>query len=66
MAVVKLLDFDRWPKRHSQVVGRASQTQSSLTAFASLWAPEQWLLALRQTGPRTDVWGLAPRSSGDG
>jgi eukaryotic-like serine/threonine-protein kinase len=61
--VVKVLDFGIAKAKSvaSQVVGRASQTQSSLTAFTPAYgAPEQWLpKRFGQTGPWTDVYGLA-------
>jgi serine/threonine-protein kinase len=61
--IVKVLDFGIAKAKSvaSQVVGRASQTQSALTAFTPAYgAPEQWLpKRFGQTGPWTDVWGFA-------
>jgi serine/threonine-protein kinase len=43
------------------VAGRASQTQSAFSSFTPAYgAPEQWVpKRYGQTGPWTDVWGLA-------
>jgi eukaryotic-like serine/threonine-protein kinase len=61
--VIKVLDFGIAKAKSvaSQAVGRASQNQSALTAFTPAYgAPEQWLpKRYGQTGPWTDVYGLA-------
>ncbi len=61
--VVKILDFGIGKAKSvaSQVVGRASQTQSAFSSFTPAYgAPEQWVpKRYGQTGPWTDVWGLA-------
>jgi eukaryotic-like serine/threonine-protein kinase len=61
--VVKILDFGIGKAKSvaSQVAGRASQTQSAFTSFTPAYgAPEQWVpKRYGQTGPWTDVWGLA-------
>ncbi|MEZ4223676.1 MAG: protein kinase [Polyangiaceae bacterium] len=61
--VVKILDFGIGKAKSvaSQVVGRESQTQSALSSFTPAYgAPEQWVpKRYGQTGPWTDVWGLA-------
>jgi eukaryotic-like serine/threonine-protein kinase len=61
--VVKILDFGIGKAKSvaSQVAGRASQTATGLASFTPAYgAPEQWLpKRYGQTGPWTDVWGLA-------
>jgi eukaryotic-like serine/threonine-protein kinase len=61
--VVKILDFGigKAKSMASQVAGRASQTQSAFSSFTPAYgAPEQWVpKRYGQTGPWTDVWGLA-------
>ena len=61
--VVKLLDFGIGKVRSaaSQVAGRMSQDANAPTAFTPAYgAPEQWAPRhYGQTGPWTDVWGLA-------
>ncbi len=61
--VVKILDFGIGKAKSvaSQVAGRASQTHSALASFTPAYgAPEQWVpKRFGQTGPWTDVWGLA-------
>ena len=61
--VVKILDFGIGKAKSvaSQVAGRASQTHSALSSFTPAYgAPEQWVpKRYGQTGPWTDVWGLA-------
>ncbi len=61
--VVKILDFGIGKAKSvaSQVAGRASQTPSATSSFTPAYgAPEQWLPnRYGQTGPWTDVWGLA-------
>lgn len=61
--VVKILDFGIGKAKSvaSQVAGRASQTHSRLASFTPAYgAPEQWVpKRYGQTGPWTDVWGLA-------
>ena len=61
--VVKILDFGigRVKSAASQVAGRLSQNQSAPMAFTPAYgAPEQWAPRhYGQTGPWTDVWGLA-------
>ncbi|MCU0657689.1 MAG: protein kinase [Polyangiaceae bacterium] len=61
--VVKIFDFGIAKARSvaSQVAGRLSQSASQVTAFTPGYgAPEQWLpKRFGQTGPWTDVFGLA-------
>jgi len=61
--VVKILDFGIGKAKSvaSQVAGRASQTSAGVASFTPAYgAPEQWLpKRYGQTGPWTDVWGLA-------
>ncbi len=61
--IVKILDFGIGKAKSvaSQVAGRASQTHSALSSFTPAYgAPEQWVpKRYGQTGPWTDVWGLA-------
>ena len=62
--VVKILDFGigKVKSAASQVAGRASQDgQQAPTAFTPAYgAPEQWApKRFGQTGPWTDVWGIA-------
>ncbi|MEO8905407.1 MAG: serine/threonine-protein kinase [Polyangiaceae bacterium] len=61
--VVKLLNFGIGKVRSaaSQVPGQMSQDSAAPTAFTPAYAaPEQWAPRdYGQTGPRTDVWGLA-------
>jgi eukaryotic-like serine/threonine-protein kinase len=61
--VVKILDFGIGKVRSaaSQVAGRLSQDGKAPTAFTPAYgAPEQWAPRhYGQTGPWTDVWGLA-------
>lgn len=62
--VVKILDFGIGKAKSmvSQAVGRASQgTPSSIATFTPAYgSPEQWApRRFGQTGPWTDVWGLA-------
>jgi len=61
--IVKILDFGIGKAKSvaSQVAGRASQTQSGFSSFTPAYgAPEQWMpKRFGQTGPWTDVWGLA-------
>ncbi len=61
--VVKILDFGIGKAKSvaSQVAGRASQTHSALSSFTPAYgAPEQWVpKRYGQSGPWTDVWGLA-------
>ncbi|HYQ29599.1 MAG TPA: protein kinase [Polyangiaceae bacterium] len=61
--VVKILDFGigKVKSAASQVAGRMSQEGSSPLAFTPAYgAPEQWAPRhYGQTGPWTDVWGLA-------
>ena len=61
--VIKILDFGIGKAKSvaSQVAGRASQSHSQLTSFTPAYgAPEQWVpKRFGQTGPWTDVWGLA-------
>jgi serine/threonine-protein kinase len=60
---VKILDFGiaKVKSAATQIVGRLSSEQSGLAAFTPAYgAPEQWLpKRFGQTGPWTDVWGLA-------
>jgi eukaryotic-like serine/threonine-protein kinase len=61
--VVKILDFGIGKAKSfaTQVAGRASATPTGLASFTPAYgAPEQWLpKRYGQTGPWTDVWGLA-------
>ena len=61
--VVKILDFGigKAKSMASQVAGRASQSELTFTSFTPAYgAPEQWVpKRYGQTGPWTDVWGLA-------
>lgn len=61
--VVKVLDFGIGKVKNaaSQVAGRLSQGGAVPTAFTPAYgAPEQWApKQFGQTGPWTDVWGLA-------
>jgi len=61
--VLKVLDFGIAKMRSaaSQVAGRMSQGGAAPTAFTPAYgAPEQWApKQFGQTGPWTDVWGLA-------
>jgi serine/threonine protein kinase len=61
--VVKILDFGIGKVKSvaSQVAGRMSQGGQAPTAFTPAYgAPEQWAPKhFGQTGPWTDVWGLA-------
>jgi len=61
--VVKILDFGigKVKSAASQVAGRMSQDGSTPMAFTPAYgAPEQWAPRhYGQTGPWTDVWGLA-------
>jgi serine/threonine-protein kinase len=61
--VVKILDFGIGKVKSvaNQVAGRASQEAGGLASFTPAYgSPEQWVpRKLGQTGPWTDVWGLA-------
>jgi eukaryotic-like serine/threonine-protein kinase len=61
--VAKVLDFGIAKAKSvaSQVAGRASQTEGGAASFTPAYgAPEQWMpKRFGQTGPWTDVWGLA-------
>ncbi|HVJ16399.1 MAG TPA: protein kinase [Polyangiaceae bacterium] len=61
--VVKILDFGIGKVKSvaNQVAGRASQEAGGISSFTPAYgAPEQWVpKKLGQTGPWTDVWGLA-------
>jgi len=61
--VVKILDFGigKAKSMASQVAGRTSQSELAFTSFTPAYgAPEQWVpKRFGQTGPWTDVWGLA-------
>jgi serine/threonine-protein kinase len=61
--VVKILDFGIGKVKNAatQIVGKLSATEDILSAFTPCYgAPEQWLpKRFGQTGPWTDVWGLA-------
>jgi serine/threonine protein kinase len=61
--VVKILDFGIGKAKSmvSQVAGRASQGSTSIATFTPAYgSPEQWApKRYGQTGPWTDVWGLA-------
>jgi serine/threonine-protein kinase len=60
---IKILDFGIGKVRSAatQMVGRVSAEQGGIAAFTPAYgAPEQWLpKRYGQTGPWTDVWGLA-------
>lgn len=60
---VKILDFGIGTVKHhaTQMVGKVSTTRDVLSAFTPAYgSPEQWLpKRFGQTGPWTDVWGLA-------
>ena len=61
--VVKILDFGIGKAKSfaSQAAGRASATPTGIASFTPAYgAPEQWLpKRYGQSGPWTDVWGLA-------
>jgi eukaryotic-like serine/threonine-protein kinase len=61
--VVKILDFGIGKAKSfaNQAAGRASATPTGIASFTPAYgAPEQWLpKRFGQTGPWTDVWGLA-------
>ncbi|HEY6081106.1 MAG TPA: serine/threonine-protein kinase, partial [Polyangiaceae bacterium] len=61
--VVKILDFGIGKAKSlaSQVAGRASQGAAGIATFTPAYgSPEQWApKRYGQTGPWTDVWGLA-------
>jgi eukaryotic-like serine/threonine-protein kinase len=61
--VPKVLDFGIGKAKSvaSQVAGRASQADTRVASFTPAYgAPEQWMpKRFGQTGPWTDVWGLA-------
>ena len=61
--IPKILDFGIGKAKSvaSQVAGRASQTHSAFSSFTPAYgAPEQWVpKRFGQSGPWTDVWGLA-------
>lgn len=61
--VVKILDFGIGKAKSmvSQVAGRASQSGGGISTFTPAYgSPEQWApKRFGQTGPWTDVWGLA-------
>src|SRR4051812_41462628 len=61
--VVKILDFGIGKAKSmvSQVAGRASQNAGAVATFTPAYgSPEQWApKRYGQTGPWTDVWGLA-------
>lgn len=61
--VLKILDFGIGKVRSvaTQMVGKVSAEQGGIAAFTPAYgAPEQWLpKRYGQTGPWTDVWGLA-------
>lgn len=59
---VKLLDFgiSKVRRAASQLAGRISQTDGQAPFSPAYGAPEQWVpKRFGQTGPWTDVWGLA-------
>jgi serine/threonine-protein kinase len=62
-SVVKILDFGIGKAKSvaSQVAGRASQNDAGIGSFTPAYgAPEQWApRRYGQSGPWTDVWGLA-------
>ncbi len=61
--IVKILDFgiSKVKSTAGQMAGRASQTGAGLVSFSPAYgAPEQWVpKRYGQTGPWTDVWGIA-------
>ncbi len=61
--IIKILDFGIGKAKSvaSQVAGRASQSGQEVGSFTPAYgAPEQWIpKRFGQTGPWTDVWGLA-------
>jgi serine/threonine-protein kinase len=61
--LVKILDFGIGKAKSvvSQVAGRASQASGGIATFTPAYgSPEQWApKRFGQTGPWTDVWGLA-------
>jgi eukaryotic-like serine/threonine-protein kinase len=61
--IAKVLDFGiaKVKNATTQMVGRQSANESPMSAFTPAYgAPEQWLpKRYGQTGPWTDVWGLA-------
>jgi serine/threonine protein kinase len=61
--LVKILDFgiSKVKSAAGQLAGRESQTMTDLVSFSPAYgAPEQWLpKRYGQTGPWTDVWGMA-------
>ncbi len=61
--LVKILDFgiSKVKSTAGQLAGRESQTMNDLVSFSPAYgAPEQWLpKRYGQTGPWTDVWGIA-------
>lgn len=60
--IVKLLDFgiSKIRRTASQLAGHFSQTDGQAPFSPAYGAPEQWVpKRLGQTGPWTDVWGLA-------
>jgi serine/threonine-protein kinase len=61
--VVKLLDFgiSKVKSEAAQIAGQASSLGDTMSAFTPAYgSPEQWLpKRFGQTGPWTDVWGLA-------
>ncbi len=61
--IVKILDFGIGKAKSmvSQVAGRASQSAGGIATFTPAYgSPEQWApKRYGQTGPWTDVWGLA-------
>jgi serine/threonine-protein kinase len=61
--ITKVLDFGiaKVKSAATQVVGKQSAAESPLAAFTPAYgSPEQWLpKRYGQTGPWTDVWGLA-------
>lgn len=61
--LIKILDFgiSKVKSTAGQLAGRESQTMNDLVSFSPAYgAPEQWLpKRYGQTGPWTDVWGMA-------